>query len=288
MIARNFYSKNFNILKPEVDWNGNEPSVAEYELQITTFLTSILYIFFGVKDWVGRIIPIAFAVLSTIYIYKLIKLYFEEELALFTAFVYSILPLNVFFTRVLMPDSGMLFFSAASLYYFSSYIKKENNKEFILAIIFTSLAFLSKLPGLCILIPLAFVAFRRYKLKIISNKRVWLFFLITTAIPILYYAYMHYAADIKMFSYKIGTDKWGSIKIWQSSLFYKTLFLRFRTIIFTPLGLLLLVFGLFLNGRNAFFHIWLFSVVLYFFATGKGNQFHSYYQLPIIPVGSFL
>lgn len=286
MIARNFYSKNFNILKPEVDWKGNEPSVAELEFQITTFLTAILYIFFGVKDWVGRIIPILFSLLATIYIYRLIKFYFEEKPALFTAFVYSILPLNVFFTRVPMPDSGMLFFSIASLYHFSSYIKNGNNKQFILAIIFTSLAFLSKLPGLCILIPLAFIPFSKYKFKVILNKKVWLFFLLTLAITVSYYVYIHYSADIKIFPYKIGTDKWGTPKIWQDSLFYITLYSRFKTIIFTPIGLVLLAFGLFLTGRNIFFHIWLFSVILYFFAVGKGNQVHSYYQLPIIPVGS--
>jgi len=286
MIAKNFYYRNFNILKPEVDWRGNEPSVGEYEFQVTTFLSAILYIFFGIKDWVGRIVPILFSLLSIVYIYRLVKFYFEEIPALFTAFVYAILPLNLFFTRTPMPDSGMLFFSIASVFHYSKYIKGENIKEFVLALVFTSLAFLSKFPGLCVLPPLVFIAFGKYKHGVASKGKVWLFFLIALSVAAVYYGYMHHAADIKMYTYKIGADKWGSMQVWQSSLFYKTLYSRLTTVIFTQLGAVLLVCGIFLAGKNFLFHVWLFSVILYFFAVGKGNQIHSYYQMPILPAGS--
>lgn len=287
MIARNFYRNNFNILRPEIDWNGDEPSVIELEFQITPYLTSILYIFFGIKDWVGRIVPIIFSLLSIIYIYKLIEFYHNSRLALFSTFVYAILPLNVFFTRVLMPESGMILFSIAALYYFSRFTKYEKQMDFILSIIFTTLAFLSKLSSVYLIFPLAYIVFLKYKFKFITNKRIWLFFLITLLITALYYGYMHYNADIKIMPYKIGADKWGNLQIWNDSNYYKTLFLRFRTIIFTSIGLLLLIAGLILGRQNLFFYSWLGSVILYFFVVAKGNAVHTYYQMPIIPIGAY-
>jgi len=282
------YRNNFNILRPEVDWNGDEPSVIELELQITPFLTSILYTFFGIKDWVGRIIPIVFSLMSIIYLYKLIELYYNKKMALFSAFVFTILPLNVFFSRVLMPESGMILFSIASLYYFSRFNRYEKQGDFIFSLIFTTLAFLSKLSNLYLLFPLLVILISKKGLKFITNKKIWLFFFVVILIPVLYYGYMHYNADIKIMPYQIGTDsKWGNLEVWNSSSFYKTLFFRFHTIIFTSLGLLLFIASLILGKKNLFFYSWLGSVILYFFVVAKGNEIHTYYQMPILPIGSF-
>ena len=285
--AENFYNHDFNILKPEVNWNGKENSILGLEFQITPWLTSILYLFLGIKDWVGRIIPIIFSLLSLIYIYKLIELYHNFKVALFSTFVFAILPLNVFFSRVLMPESGMIFFSIASLYYTSKYIKNEKQKEFILAIFFITLTFLSKLPTLYLLLPLAFIIYSKYGFKFINNRKIWILFLLPIFITILYYVYIQNTADITHISYKLGTKQWGNLQVWKDSNFYSILILRFYTIIFTSLGSILFIAGLFLSKRKYFFHIWLFSIIAYFFILAHGNKVTSYYQLPIIPVGSY-
>ena len=145
MIAKNFLHNDFNIFRPEIDWKGNDASIQEEPLSITAFSTSILYVVFGMTDAVGRVISIIFSLLAIVYLFRLIKLYFNEKLALFTVFVYAILPLNVFFTRVLMQQSATIFLTIASLYYFSVYLSNENKQNLTLAIIFTSLVFLSRL-----------------------------------------------------------------------------------------------------------------------------------------------
>lgn len=289
-IAQNFYYNGFNILSPELNTHGNESSVVELELQITPFLTALLYPIFGVQDWVGRVIPIIFSLLSIIFFYKITKLYFDEKLALFSTFIFSILPLNVFFSRVLMPESGMIFLLLAGLYYFSKFNKTDENKDFILALVFITFTFLSKLSTLYLLIPLSFIAFNRYGIKAFLNKKILLLFSIPLLITFMYYFYIHQTADIKLIPYRPGTDKWGSINIWFNVDFYKTLFIRLETIIFTQLGYLLFLIGIvigFLETRAKFFYFWLLAVILYIFIIANGNFIHSYYQLPLLVVGSF-
>jgi len=282
MIARNLYRNKFNIFQPYVDWGGGE-TISEVEFQITTVLTAFLYTIFGIKDWVGRIIPIMFSLLAIVYMFKLTKFYFNEKLALFTSFVYSILPLNVFFTRVLMPESGMLFFTIISLYYYSKYLKNNQNKDYIFSIIFTSLAFLSKQPNLLLLFPLLYLTYEKYKRKL--KKKLIIYFVITLGITILYYTYIHLIAEDKVIT-AIGTGSWGNLQLWLSGIFYKILLLRFSTLIFTQLGFLLVPIGIYLTKKKVF-HVWFLSVLLYFFTVGRANLIHTYYQIPIVPIGSF-
>lgn len=288
MIARNFYTNGFNVLRPEIDFNGDHSSVVESELQITTFLTAILYIFFGVQDWVGRIFPILFSILSAVYLFKLIKYRYNEKLALFATFVFVILPLNVFFTRVPMPESAMILFTIASFYHFSKYTKKENEKDFTLTLIFVSLAILSKLVALYLFIPLFFVTYEKYRKKLFYNKRLWLLFLIPVLIMVSYYGYVHYNSDVGIVPYNFITEG-KNVGFWLDSSFYMFLFSRFSTVIFTPVGLLLFAVGIVLGRKDAFFFSWLSAVLLYFFimAGSAPDIIHSYYQIPIIPVGSF-
>ncbi len=93
-VARNFYRDHFDLLRPEMDRFGSGPSVVELELQVTPFLTSLFYIVWGVRDWVGRIVPILFSFGSMVYFYRLVALHFRERLALFSTFVFAILPLK--------------------------------------------------------------------------------------------------------------------------------------------------------------------------------------------------
>ena len=285
MIARNFYRNGFNILKPEIDFLGGS-KVVELELQITPYLTAFLYLFFGIKDWVGRIIPIIFSLLSIVYLYNLIKLYYNSKLALFVCFVYSILPLNVFFSRVLMPESGMLFFSIAALYHYSIYLKKGGKKEFLFSIFFISLSFLSKLPNLYLLLPLLFVTWKK-GFNFIFKKRIVVIFFISLLSTFLYYFYIHFTADFNIIPYTNLSNLWGNINVLLDKSFYKVLFSRLASTVFTELGLFLLILGLIYSKRNSFFVAWLFSVIIYIFVLGSGNKIHSYYQLPLIPIGSY-
>jgi 4-amino-4-deoxy-L-arabinose transferase-like glycosyltransferase len=286
-VARNFYRDHFVLLRPEMDRFGSGPSVVELELQVTPFLTSLLYVVWGVRDWVGRIVPILFSLGSVVYFYRLVALHFSERLALFSTFVFAILPLNVFFSRVLMPEAGALFFTIAAVYHFSAYLEKETTVEYALATVFAALAFLSKLSNLYILIVFAALATRKGWRGLLSDRRFFAFLLLTLTPTVAYYGYMHVAADVKMIPYQIGTDKWGNVQLWTGPLLYEVLAQRFRTLVFTEPGLLMLVAGLFLPLTHTVFRLWLMAALAYVFVVANGNLVHSYYQMPLPPAGAF-
>ncbi|NIA14573.1 MAG: hypothetical protein GWP08_10880 [Nitrospiraceae bacterium] len=69
MVARNFYQESMNLFLPAVDWRTTDEVAARglvggTELMVVPYLTAILYHFFGIQFWVGRVVPIAFAVLA--------------------------------------------------------------------------------------------------------------------------------------------------------------------------------------------------------------------------------
>src|SRR2546422_8641944 len=286
-IARNFSRGGFNILRPELDMFGPGRTVVELELQITPFLTALLYTIWGIQDWVGRVIPILFSLGSIVYFYHLVSLHFGQRRGLLSAFVFAILPLNVYFTRVLMPESAAMFFAIAAVYHFSVYLREETSLQYALAVGFAALAYLAKLTNLYLLVPLAALAVMRYGRRCWSNARLWAFVLITLGTTAAYYGYMHVTADIKLIPYQIGTDKWANLTILTNPLLYKTLALRLYTIIYTDLGLVLLVVGLLLPTHNQVFRFWILSALAYTFAVATGSFVHTYYQMPLIPAGGF-
>src|SRR3989304_1883280 len=188
-IARNFFYNGFNILYPQINFNGNGTGYVESEFHIYPFIVSLLYAVFGVEDMIGRIVSVIFSMFTVYGIYLLVKKIMNEDIALWSSFIYAILPLNIFYGRAFMPEAAMLMCSVYSIYFFSEWIDKENKtltpnpsphgegrndkvishishsfslkqsnlvliKYFIPAWLFTVLAILIKLPTLYLGLPL--------------------------------------------------------------------------------------------------------------------------------------
>src|SRR6266536_3251076 len=54
MIAENFYQHGFKLLYPQIDWAGSFPGYVGTEFPLVPFLAALLYLPFGVQDWIGR------------------------------------------------------------------------------------------------------------------------------------------------------------------------------------------------------------------------------------------
>src|SRR5262245_13853990 len=138
MISSNFYRNGFDILHPQVNWAGTLPGYVGTEFPLVSLLTALLYVLFGEQIFLGRLISIAFFALSIPLFYLLVRRYFGQQTASFALFFYVVSPLSTFYTRNLMPESAMLCFSIASLYFFSSWMDTDKNGKFILATLFTT------------------------------------------------------------------------------------------------------------------------------------------------------
>ena len=288
-IARNFYENGFHILFPQIDWGGNAPGYVECEFQLYPFLVALLYWLFGQSDIWGRILSIFFSVSAVYGVYLLTKKYISENVALWSAFAYAIIPLNIYFGRAFMPEPAMLMFSVFGIYWFSEWLDKGAAIHFVLSLACISLAALLKIPALYLGLPLFYLAWCKYDLQMPQKPMLWLFaFLVFLSVGLWYYhAHQIFLASGLTFRiWEVGTDKWGNLDIIATPKFYNDVF--FKSIAerhLTYAGFVVFVVGLFVKRKNReekLFDFWLIAIVIYIIIVARGNQVHEYYQLPFV------
>ena len=133
MIAENFYRNGFNIFYPQINWAGNAAGYIGTEFPLVPFLASLLYIPFGVQEWIGRSVSVTFSVLALPFFYFLVKKVSNERSAAFAGVIYAVAPLSIFASRSFISDMTSLGFSIAALYLFSEWLDRSNDRRLLLS-----------------------------------------------------------------------------------------------------------------------------------------------------------
>ncbi|MEB3233457.1 MAG: glycosyltransferase family 39 protein [Leptolyngbyaceae bacterium] len=154
MMAENFYRTNSNILFPEVNWNGPGPSYQGREFQTLTYLAALCYNLLGQQEWIGRAIAVGFGVWGVFALYQLVRCVWDENRALASAAVMALLPGSVFIDRSFLPDPVMVALVTTGAWLLLRYLQTNCLRDLAFATVVTSWAFLSKLPGLIIGLPM--------------------------------------------------------------------------------------------------------------------------------------
>lgn len=288
-IAMNFYAGDMNIFKPATNWARE---YYEFEFQLYPYLVALLYKIFGFHDFLGRLVSIAFSMGTVGMLYLLGKRFYDATTGLIAAGVFAILPMSVFYSRTFMPESAMLFFSVTMLYFFTRWLDNGAWKDFFLAVLFTTLTFLIKLPTLYMGGPILFLACLKFRSKIFAQYKLYLFVILILAPPFYWYSHMAelHAQTHQGASIWLDNDKLGNQGILSDYKFYKLIFwtrLVEKMFAFTAFPFLVLGLVAKVERKEQYlFHIWFFSVCAYFLIAAVGNRVHEYYQLPIIPVGA--
>jgi 4-amino-4-deoxy-L-arabinose transferase-like glycosyltransferase len=294
MIASNFYHNGFNILYPQVNWGGNMPGYVGTEFPLVSFIIAVLYSWFGEQLILGRLVSIGFFCLSVPFFYLLVRRYFGLTTAGFALFFYVVSPLSVFYTRTLMPESAMLCFSIGSLYFFSSWIDDpRNNKYFLLATLFTTLALLVKIPMAVLGLPLGYLAFTKHRWSMFRQNKLWLFAFVVLLPSILWYQHAFWLAatqfPFKMFGSRLWLWDGGHGAVFDVRAYLK-LGVQASLLLLTPLGLLMAVGGLLVVNKNnkatRLFHWWCLGLLVHVMVCLAGHSQHEYYQLPFVPVAA--
>lgn len=295
-ISRNFFEYCQNIFYPQINWGGSGTGFVESEFQLYTYMVSLLYGIFGVHDIIGRLISVCFSVLTVLGIYLLVKKIMDERTALWSAFIYAILPLNIFYGRAFMPDAFMLMCAVYSVYFFSEWLDSGKLKYFILTWLFTSAAVLLKLPTLYIGLPLLYLAFSKYGTSLFRKASLYLLALIILAPVALWYNHAHRLFVNGGSSFGIwtfGDDKWGMFTLladasWYNDIFFKSIAERHLTYA----GFVLAVWGLFIKRKfpkEMLFDVWLAAILIFIFVAAQAHRAQEYYTLPIsIPLSVFI
>jgi 4-amino-4-deoxy-L-arabinose transferase-like glycosyltransferase len=285
-VAYNFYADGMNILTPRFSMINTQ---LHSEFPLFTYLVALLYKVFGFHEIIGRLLAIAFSMGSIWFLYLLGKRYFDETAALVACGFYAVLPFSVYYSRTVMPESAMIFFSISMVYMFGRWLDTGKWSHFILALLLSTSAFLVKLPTLYMGGPLLFLAWNKFQRKIFYQPLLYLFVVAILIPPALWYSYV---ARLQFETFGGGNVWVGFLSDWKVLLtlrYWKLIFwtrlvekmFAFTVFPFVIMGMRKLT----TNKERYVLHTWFFSVCAFFVIAAKYNFIHEYYQVPIIPVG---
>ena len=295
-MARNFHENGYRFLYPQIDWGGDSEGYVETEFPAYPFAVALFYGIFGVSEAYGRLLSVIWSLIAIYFLYRLVRKQVNENVAIWSAVFFSILPLNVYYSRTFMPESALVMSSILGVYFFSNWLSTEKAGYFALSALFVALACLLKITALVLGLPLLYLAWLKFGWRFAGHKSLWLYGLLVLAPVFLWYYHAHqlflqYGLTFRIWEY--GTDKWGNWQLlltpgfWDKIIF-RTLAERFLTWAGFPIFLV----GLFLRRQTRgekLFDYWLAALVIFLLIVAKGNYVHEYYQLPfMIPASVFM
>lgn len=244
---------------------------------------------FGDNLWGARLINVLWGVSSIIVLYFIALLLFNEiKLALFSAFLLAIMPLAVFFSRNIQPESGAFFFMLLSNLCYLKFSTSYKKYYLILAGLALSIAWLYKISFFIALVPILIClpAKAFWKDRKEFFKQV-LFFIIPYLTIVFGIAWLMHVGQWQF-------EQLGRVKLWEA--FTASYWQKFgRTIwwyakgenftgvyLFTSLLGILLAFYKRKGLLNRFLIGWTITLVPYCMIFSDYINQHSYYQMPFL------
>ncbi|GIK83835.1 MAG: hypothetical protein BroJett025_04570 [Patescibacteria group bacterium] len=232
----------------------------------------------------SRVVSSLFSIGTLFCLFFLARSYFGKKAGYFAAFFFAVLPYSVFYSRVILPEPIMVFFSTLSITMFRFYVKKPKPYLYWVSLISLAAALLLK-PFVAFLLPVyAVMLFEERTLKkIITDFRLYAY-AILAIIPFLLWRNW-----ITNFPEGIPASDWlfngNGIRLrpaWFRWLGYE----RITKLILGYVGVIFLPISLFqqLKNKKFFLPAWWFGIGLYFVVVATGNVQHDYYQAITTPV----
>ena len=295
-VSRNFIKEGLTPLYPKFDSyyvlnevglpNPNRYFFAEFPLY--NLFTFPFYKLFGVNELYARLVSVFFSSLTAVALYLLVKRYSSERAAVLSGIFFAILPFNIFYGRVIMPDPLHIFMSILSLLLISLWVERNKDIWAVLAGLAAAAALLTKPYALILIIPVSYLLLRRWGLKLFKKTSFYAFTLFVLA-PFLLWRWHINQHPEGMFGTSWLLNQ-GNIRF-TGAFFRWLVFERMNRLIFATGGFVLFWLGI-VRGRTKkegwFYLLWLAAIVAFFVIIAKGNVTHDYYQLPLVPIGCIL
>lgn len=292
-VARNFVKDNFNLLYPQSDsflalndhnlQNPNRYFINEFPLY--NAIVAVLYKQFGVDVALGRIVSIFFSMIGALGLYGLVRVLIGKKAAVVTLLYYCLLPYNIYYNRVFMPDPTFVSLSILSLYWCVMWVKSEKT-GYGLALMFTfATAMLVKPYAIFMAIPLFYWVMLNWGFSVFKRPLAYIIAL-GSFIPLALWRY-HYALHPEGSFASAWLLNGDGIRF-KGAFFRWLIFDRLNRLIFATGGFALFIAGLFtshLKKNTSLFFVWTLAILLYMTVFAKGNVNHDYYQLPIVAPG---
>lgn len=283
-IARNFYDTGFHFSRPQIDWAGDQPGYVGTEFPILPFAAAGCYRVVGVHEWVGRLQAVVFFAISIPFFFLLVREISGELAAVWALFFYEFSPLAIFTSREFIPDIPSFSLAIIGLYCFLRWLGTERSTFFYAAAIAISFALLIKLTTAIIGVPLACLAWQKWRWNLLRQPSLWIFAAMTLIPSVLWY---WHAYDIALKFYPHHFFGAGGVRVMGVAWYLKIA----RQIVISSLTLPLFILasiGLFVgkpSERARLFYCWLGAMLVFIVVVGYGNR-HQWYQLPLIPIAA--
>jgi len=292
-VARNFARNGINLFYPQLDnmapthAPGAENPNRLYLVEFPAYnaIIAVVYKIWGVKEMLARLVTIFFSLVSTVMLFLVARRYFGRFAGLLACFLFAVLPYNIYFSRVILPEPMMVASLLAAIYLFDLWLEKRSFGYYIFSLFFITLAFLVKPYSIFLVLVFVYLVFRDKGIKGLISWPVVLFGVLSV-VPLL--AWRFY---INTMPEGVPASGWllNSENIRFSGAFVRwMIFERMDKLILTVGGVVLFVLGLVLRAGKKekwLFHVWLAGIIFYFFIFAKGNVTHDYYQIIFVPIG---
>lgn len=298
-VARNFIKEGFDLFHPRFDDLSNVASGKDnpfgwrfVEFPIYNALHASLFKFLSLFkagllsfEATGRLVTIFSSLIGGIFLYLITKKILNDWMALLALGFYMILPFNIFYSRVILPDQTMIMFGLGSIYFLLEWKEAvlKNKKKiifFVGSLVMSMLAILTKPYILFLLFPSWLVIFGK---DFIPFLIIYGFFSL--------FPFGLWRIWMQRFPEGIPASQWlfnlGGIRFrpaWWRWLFAERLaklILGYWGTVFFGLGIASLSKRLI---KEILFYSWLAGIFVYLSVFARGNVQHDYYQIIAIPV----
>lgn len=291
-VARNFYQEGFNPLIPKYD---DMSGVAEkpvfnperYRFVEFPIYNSIVYFVYllngGVDEKLARLVNVVISLGSLVFVFLITRRYFGKFTALVAAFLFAVLPFNVYFSRVILPEPILVFFSLGMFYYTDRWIRENNFWLYFLSLLFTIFAFLTKPTALFYLLPLIYVYFQKEG-KIWPIPLRYFLWVIPAILP-----FIGWRIWISQHPEGIPASNWlfnGTHIRFRPAFWRWILGDRFGREILAVTGSFLFFLGFLIKPKlkeTLILHLLVLSSLIFLIVFATGNVQHDYYQTLIVP-----
>lgn len=291
-VSRNFFKEGYNPFIPKYD---DMSGVAQYpipnpsryryvEFPIYNSLVYFAYLINGsVDERLARLVNVFISSGSTIILFFLVRRYFGIIIALTSSFLFALLPFNIYFSRVILPEPSLVFFCLGMLYFVDRWIYEDKKNLYYLSLFFTACAFLTKPQAAFYLLPLIYSYYQKEKKWWPILNRYYLLF-IPAILPFVTWRLwmLQHPEGIPASSWLLnGTG----IRL-RPAFFRWIIGDRLGREILTAPGVFLFFVGLLLKpikNEGYLLHLLALASFGYLVVFATGNVQHDYYQTLIVP-----
>jgi len=295
MVARDFANHGFHVLHPQVAWVSHnrpaDPSYFSAEFSFMAILAALLYKILGESDAVARTVVISFSLLGIWALYSLLRRRAGPLPAWTGAFVYAVLPYQVFFGRVFMPEIPAQALGLVALDVLDRWTMNRRWKTLLAASILTAMAILQKLTVAFVALPAVYLFWQVFGKSLFARAETWVFAGIAGVPAMLWYT--HAAAMGRQSGLAIMQPEFfGShLGLWHQPAFLRQFVAALWNEAFSPVGLGLAVVGLFWRSRSraaSIFRLWMLGAALVLFSVPELLPANLYYLAVLLPGGAAL